>query len=142
MALCFAEQNKFKRFIHSANIVDSLLSLTSRTSQTKKPKLHKILGGLYVNNIKKIKGTSIHSEDLFYWVDSDGEHRGLQWSWQSRGGTILLPKRQIKPKQPTFALLSPLGKSPFHHYAFKKPNNYFRTLEGQESIKLSIVRVP
>lgn len=47
----------------------------------------------------------------------------------------------MKPKQPPFAWLSPLGKSSIPSLHIKKPNNCFRTLEGQESIKLSVVEV-
>lgn len=142
MAMPFSVQSKFKRCIRSANIVDCLLSLTSRTSQTKDPKLGKFLGGWYVNIITEAKGTRTHIEDLFYWVGSDREHRGPQWSWQSCGGISPCSNREINPKQPIFALLSPLGKGPFHRYVFRKPNNCFRTLEGWESIKLSAVEGP
>lgn len=84
--LCaFPDKNKFKRFIHSANIVDCLVSLTSGTSQSKKPKLGKILGGLNINKVTKWKGTSIHIKDLFYWVGSEREHRG------GAGGPSIFP---------------------------------------------------
>ena len=115
--------------------VDCLLSLTSGTSYSKKPILgKKILEGLNMNNITEVEGTSSHIQDSFYYAGSEGNMQDL--AGHGRVG-------EESPFSPTahFCISKFSRNVPYSTIIYNKPNKHFRTLEGQESIKLSVLEV-